>query len=154
MRNLLAVALLFLAAGSAQAGGHCIFRVHLAANMNDGDTFAQPIHSLSGKDVFIERTPWLTERDVKAFYPYKSADGSTYGALLQLDDHGRTVLDTVSLEQRGSELFVFINGRPLMEMQVDKRVSDGKLYLPAGLTQQDIRLMAKDWQLLGGHKKP
>lgn len=153
MRNLLASALLFLAVGSALAGSHCTFRVHVAANQNDGAVFAQPIRSLSGKNVFIEKTPWLSERDVKAFYPYKSPDGTTYGALLQLDDHGRTILDTLSVERRGSQLFVFVNGRPLTELQVDKRVSDGKLYLASGLTEQDIRLMAKDWKLLGGRKK-
>ena len=47
-----------------------------------------------------------------------------------LDDHGRTILDTMSIERRGSLLFVFINGRPLTELQVDRRVSDGKIYLP------------------------
>jgi hypothetical protein len=49
----------------------------------------------------------------------------TYAAPLQLDDHGRTVLDTLRLEVRGSYLFVFVNGRPLTELQVDHSVSDG-----------------------------
>lgn len=153
MRNLLACALLFLAVGTARGGAHLSFRVHLPANQNDGAVFAQPIRSLSGKNVFIEKTPWLSERDVKAFYPYKSADGASFGALLQLDDHGQTVLDTLSVERRGTQLFVFVNGRPLTELQIDKRVSDGKIYLASGLTQEDIRLMAKDWKLLGRHQK-
>ena len=153
MRNLLRSALLFLAVATAHAGGHVTFRVHLTANQNDGAVFAQPIRSLSGKNVFIQRTPWLSERDVKAFYPYKSADGASFGALLQLDDHGQTVLDTESVERRGSLLFIFVNGRPLTELRIDKRVSDGKIYLASGLTQQDIQLMAKAWKLLGRHKK-
>jgi hypothetical protein len=70
-----------------------------------------------------------------------------------LDDHGRTVLDTLSIEHRGSQLFIFINGRPLTELQVDRRVSDGKIYLPAGLTETDIKLMNKDWKLLGHTKR-
>ena len=122
------------------------------ANANDTDIFAQPVHSRTGRDVFIEKTPWLTEREVKAFYPYRAADGS-YAALLVLDDHGRTILDTMSVERRGSLLFVFVNGRPLTELQVDRRVSDGKMYLPSGLTEADIKLMNKDWKLLGGKKK-
>ncbi len=153
MRKLLAVALLFLAVGPARAASHCTFRVHIAASENDTAIFAQPIKSLSGKNVFIEKTAWLSENDVKAFYPYKSADGASFGALLQLDDHGQTVLDTLSVEKRGALLFVFVDGRPLTELQIDKRVSDGKIYLASGLTQEDIRLMAKDWKLLGGHKK-
>jgi len=147
------VALLLSFAATVEAGTrHCIFRVHVAANANDTDSFAQPVHSRTGHDVFVEKTPWLTEREVKAFYPYRAADGS-YAALLVLDDHGRTILDTMSVERRGSLLFVFINGRPLTELQVDRRVSDGKIYLPSGLTADDIKLMNKDWKLLGHPKK-
>jgi hypothetical protein len=153
MRSLVFGALCFVLAASVSAGPqHCIFRVHVAANKNDGSVFAQPIRSLSGRDVFIEKTAWLSERDVKSYYPYRAADGS-YGALLELDDHGRTVLDTLSVERRGSYLFVFLNGRPITELQVDRRVSDGKIYLASGLTDADIKLMNKDWKLIGGRKK-
>lgn len=153
MRSLLLAALCFLVAAGVEAGPqHCTFRVHVTANKNDGSVFAQPIRSISGREVFIDKTAWLSERDVKYYYPYRSADGS-YGALLELDDHGRTVLDTLSVERRGSYLFVFLNGRPITELQVDRRVSDGKIYLPSGLTEADIKLMNKDWKLIGGRKK-
>lgn len=153
MRILLIIALCFVLTAGLEAGPrHCTFRVHVAANKNDGSAFAQPIRSLSGRDVFIEKTAWLSERDVKSYYPYRAADGS-YAALLQLDDHGRTVLDTLSVERRGSYLFVFLNGRPITELQVDRRVSDGKIYLPSGLSETDIKLMNKDWKLIGGRKK-
>jgi hypothetical protein len=153
MRSLLIAALFVSLAMHADAGSkHCTFRVHVSANANDGAVFAQPIRSLVGRNVFMDKTAWLTERDVKAFYPYRAADGS-YGALLELDDHGRTVLDTLSIERRGSHLFVFVNGRPLTELQVDRRVSDGKMYLASGLTEADIKLMNKDWKLLGRKKK-
>ncbi|MEO5754416.1 MAG: hypothetical protein ABIR38_06885 [Chthoniobacterales bacterium] len=153
MRSLLIGALVFgLVAGAEAKPRHCTFRVHVAANENDGSTFAQPIQSLSGRNVFIERMAWLSERDVKRFYPYRAADGS-YAALLELDDHGRTVLDTLSVEQRGKLLFVFLNDRPITELQVDRRVADGKIYLASGLTEEDIKLMNKDWKLIGGKKK-
>ena len=83
---------------------------------------------------------------------YPAANG-TYGALLQLDEHGRVVLDTLSVERRGSLLFVFINGRPITELEIDKRVSDGKIYIPSGLTSADIELMKKDWRLIGQRKR-
>lgn len=153
MRTLLAAALIFsLGAGAAEAGGHCIFRVHIEANSRDGEVFAQPIRSLTGRDVFIERTAWLSEGDVKRYYPYRAADG-TYAALLELDDHGRTVLDTLSVEHRGALLYVFINGRPLTELQIDRRIKDGRIYLASGLTEADIKLMNKDWKLIGVRKK-
>jgi hypothetical protein len=153
MRSLLIIALCFGFAARMEAEArHCTLRVYVAANANDGSVFAQPIRSSSGRNVFIEKTAWLSERDVKSYYPYRAVDGS-YAALLQLDDHGRTVLDTLSVERRGSYLFVFLNGRPLTELQIDRRVSDGQIYLASGLTEADIRLMNRDWKLIGGRKK-
>jgi len=153
MRSLLRAAMAVFLVSSAEAGAqHCIFRVHLEAKAQDGSVFAQPLRSLTGRSVFIEKMPWITERDVRKFYPYRAADGS-HAALLQLDDHGRTVLDTLSVEHRGSYLYVFLNGRPLTEFQIDRRVSDGRIYLPSGLTETDIKLMNKDWKLIGGKRR-
>jgi hypothetical protein len=132
---------------------HCIFRVHVQGNPQDTAIFSTSVRAqLSGKEVAIEKTPWISERDVIAFSPYPAANG-TYGALFQLDEHGRVVLDTLSVERRGSLLFVFINGRPITELAIDKRVSDGKIYIASGLTAADINLMKKDWRLLGQRKR-
>lgn len=106
----------------------------------------------SGKDVAIQKTPWITEHDVRAFSPYPAQDG-TFGALFQLDEHGGVVLNTLSVERRGGFLFVFINGRMITELQIDKRVSDGKIYIPSGLTPEDIELMKKRWRLIGQRKR-
>src|SRR5213596_149772 len=130
---------------------HCTFRVHAQANPRDTEVFSTSARTqFSGKDGAIEKMPWISERDVTAFSPYPAPNG-TYGALIQLDEHGRTVLDTLSIERRGSFLFVFINGRFITELQIDKRVSDGKIYIPSGLTTADIDLMKKDWH--SGQKK-
>jgi hypothetical protein len=132
---------------------HCIFRVHAEANPNDTATFSTSVRaSFSGKQVAIERMPRLSERDVVAFYPYSAGDGN-YGALFQLDEHGRLALDALSIERRGSLLFVLINGRSITELQIDRRVSDGRIYIASGLTQSDIDLMKKDWRLIGQQKR-
>jgi hypothetical protein len=62
------------------------------------------------------------------------------------------VLDTLSVEHRGGLLFVFVNGRLVTALQIDKRVSDGKIYIPSGLTAADIELMKKSWGPIGQHK--
>jgi len=132
---------------------HCTFRVHAQANPQDTDVFSMSARARSsGKDIAIQKLPWITERDVVAFAPYQAQNG-TYGALFQLDDHGRVVLDTLSVEHRGGFLFVFINGRMVTDLQIDKRVSDGKIYVPSGLTAADIELMKKDWRLIGQRKR-
>jgi hypothetical protein len=143
----------FLAISATGKDRHCTFRVHAEANPNDTAIFSSSIRALfSGKQVAIERMPRLSERDVVAFYPYPTADGS-YGALFQLDDHGQLALDALSIERRGSLLFVLINGRAITELQIDRRVSDGRIYIASGLTKADIDLMKKDWRLIGQRKR-
>ena len=132
---------------------HCMVRLHVEANLRDTTVFATSVPAkFSGKDIAIERTPRISEQDVVAFYPYTAADKS-YGALIQLDDHGCIALDSLSIERRGGLVFVFINGRPITELQIDQRVSDGKIYIASGLTAADIALMKKDWRLIGQRKK-
>jgi hypothetical protein len=132
---------------------HRIFRLHPEANPKDTTSFASSVPALfSGKPVAIERMPRLSERHVIAFYPYSASDGS-YGALFQLDEHGRLALDTLSIERRGRLLFVLINSRLVSELQIDKRVSDGRIYIASGLTKADIESMKKDWRLIGEKKK-
>ena len=132
---------------------HCTFRVHAQANPHDTDIFSMPAGATSsGKDIAIQKMAWITEHDVMAFSPYPASDG-TLGALFQLDDHGRTVLDTLSIEHRGGFLFVFINGRMITGLQIDKRVSDGKIYIPSGLTAADVELMKKQWPPRGERKR-
>lgn len=143
----------FLAISATGKERHCTFRVHAEANPNDTAIFSSSIRALfSGKQVAIERMPRLSERDVVAFYPYPAADGS-YGALFQLDDHGQLALDALSIERRGSLLFVLINGRAITELQIDRRVSDGQIYIASGLTKADIDLMKKDWRLIGQRRR-
>jgi hypothetical protein len=154
MKSIFASLILALFAASvAGKDRHCTFRVHAEANSNDTATFSSSVRALfSAKQVAIERMPRLSERDVVAFYPYPAGEGN-YGALFQLDDHGRLALDALSIERRGSLLFVLINGRPITELQIDRRVSDGRIYIASGLNNADIELMKKDWRLIGQQRK-
>src|SRR5207244_5613035 len=114
------------------------FRVHAEVKLRDTDVFSTSVRvRFCGKDISIEKVHCVSERDVTAFFPYPAQDG-TYRALIQLDEHGRVVLDSLSVQRRGGFLFVLINGRLVTELEIDKRVSDGKIYVPSGLTAADI----------------
>jgi len=155
MRSLAACALLaLLSPASLEAKKpHCTVRAHVEGNVNDGAVFSTQLRSsATGKKIVIQKVPTISERDVMAFRPYQAADGS-FGVLLQLDDHGKLALDTLSVERRGTFLYIFINGRPAAELQIDRRVSDGRLYIASGLTKADIELMQKDWPAIGQAKK-
>jgi hypothetical protein len=155
MRSLVACLLLALlsAPGAEAKKPRATVRAHLEANAHDGEAFSTKMRSaITGKNIVIEKVPTISERDVVAFYPYP-AEGGTYGVLFQLNDHGKLALDTLSVERRSRFLYIFVNGRPAAELQIDRRVSDGKLYIASGLTQADIVLMKKEWRLIGERKK-
>jgi hypothetical protein len=140
------LALLLSLPGAEAKSHHCVFRVHAEANAHDSASFAASVVAgTSGKQVTIERIASISENDVIAFSAYQAPDG-TFGALLRLDEHGRVVLDALSVERRGTLLFIFMNGRQITELQVDKRVSDGQIYIPSGLTPADLKVMKKDWK--------
>ncbi|MDQ3117996.1 MAG: hypothetical protein M3Q89_00245 [Verrucomicrobiota bacterium] len=128
-------------------------RAHVEGNENDGAVFSTQLRSpATGKNVTIEKIPTISERDVAAFYPVPAADGSL-GVLFKLSDHGKLALDTLSLEKRGTYLYIFVNGRPSAELQIDRRITDGQLFVPTGLRPADIELMKKEWRLIGQKKK-
>ena len=80
----LIVALLVVSA--TRKDRHCTLGVHAEANPNDTATFPSFVSaSLSGKQVAIERIPWLSEHDVVVYYPYEVGSGN-YGALFQLNE--------------------------------------------------------------------
>jgi hypothetical protein len=144
---------LLLPAASEARKPRCTLRVHLEGNARDTDVFSSQIVSpATGKKVVIQKAPAISERDVVAFAPYQAADGSL-AVLFELDDHGKLALDTLSVERRGTYLYIFVNGRPMAELLIDRRVSDGKLYIASGLTEQDMALMKKEWRRIGQRKK-
>ena len=145
--------LLLAAEPSLAKNRHCMLRVHTEANPADTEVFSTSVRAkLSGKEVAIEKVARITENDVQGYYPYPLGNGQ-FGVLLQLDEHGRVALDALSVERRGGFLFVFINGRAITELQIDKRVTDGQLYIPSGLTSVDIELMKRDFKLIGQKKR-
>jgi hypothetical protein len=138
---------------AAAKSRHCTVRVHAQTDARDGSVFATPVTTpLTGKNVFIEKIPTISERDIAAFRQYPASEGS-FGVLFQLNDHGRLALETISMEHRGSTLLVFVNGRPVTELMVDRRVADGKLYIPSGLTAADVEGIKKDWPEIGASKR-
>lgn len=130
----------------------CTLRVHGEANVNDGSVFATPVTTpITGKNIYIEKIPTVSERDVAAFRSYPAANGG-FGAVLQFDEHGRLALETLSIQKPGSTVVVLINGRAAAELLVDRRVSDGQIYIASGLTAIDIESMRKSWPQIGAKK--
>jgi len=144
MKAALLAALIGMATSlAAEAKQYSSFRAHVEANASNGPVFSDQLR-LFGRTVTLEKIPTLSEQDVTRFQSYRAKDGS-YGVLFELNPHGQLSLDTLSVEHRGRSLFIFVNGRAITELQIDRRITDGKIYIPSGLSANDIELLKKDW---------
>lgn len=139
--------------GSAKKPTQAVVRFHTEANARDTDTFSTPVifHN-PPRQAFIQKVAVISERNILAYYPFEASDG-TMGAAFKLDELGRIQLDTLSVDHRGSSIMAFVNGRQVIDMVIDKRVSDGIITIPSGLSPVDIARFKKEFKLLGGKKR-
>ena len=136
------------AAGSKHRDPTIAIRFHAQVNTYD-PTFAAMVKiGNPPRQIIVEKNPSISERDIIAFYPFKAADGS-YAAEIQLDRNGAVVLQSLSTEKRGQIILVAVNARPVVPLTADKTITDGMIYIPSGLTLDEIHAMGASFSLIG-----
>ena len=128
-------------------------RFHLETNGAAGPPFAVPVKFTNPpREGFMSNVPAVSERNILAIFPTPAPDG-TWGCAFKLDPAGRIAVETMSRESRGSSLVAFISTKggshQVMDLIVDRPVSDGILYLPRGLTPLEIAALRKKFKVLG-----
>lgn len=152
-RLLLLLPLAFFSTAAAKKQPGVTVRFHTETNAHDTSSFAIPVTlKYPPREVYIDKLPAITEREIVAIYPFPAADG-TMGCAFKLDDHGTIELDTLSVEKRGTSLVAVVNGRQVTDMQIDRRVSDGIVTIPNGLAPEEIMLFQRKYKLLGSARK-
>ena len=136
------------AAGSKRRDPSIAIRFHTEVSTFDPSfaakvTAGNPPHSL-----IVEKIPSLSERDITSFYPYKAADG-TFSAAFQFDPHGAAVLEALSAQNRGRYIVAAVNARPVALLAIDKKISDGIIYIPSGLTLEEVHKLGESFSLMG-----
>lgn len=115
-----------------------VLTVHTEMSANDSEKFARPIELLHAKrTAYISVGPELSDRDVFDVIPFDAKDG-TKGAYLRLSPGGRIRLEGISQSNLGKALVVFIQGRQVVDLYIDRRIDDGILPVPSGLTEAEI----------------
>ena len=132
-------------------------RFFAEANQRDGEPFSKPVTMhFPERQAYIEKIPSISERSIKAMYPFQATDG-TWGASFLLDNKGRIDLEVVSTERRGSSMVVFVVTKKgvhqVIDMIIDKPVRDGIISIPRGLTELEIAALTKVYPIIGKGKK-
>lgn len=145
----LAVAVLaLLCLGAAKKPPMVDVRIHALGTAAEAPTFAIPATLLNGSPVFLARMPLLSQREIKAIYPFVAADGS-HGTYLKVDNHGSRLLHQHTMSRRGELLVVLVNGRQVSNLLVDRPIEDGIVSIPRGLTADDIALLTSVFPVIG-----
>jgi hypothetical protein len=128
-------------------------RFHSEANRNDTSSFAKPIKlAYAQREVHINRIPEFSERNIKAIFPWKTADG-TWGCAFKLNESGRIRLETISSDNKGAAMVAFIgtkNGmHQVIDMVIDKPITDGIVAIPRGITDVEMLVLRNQFKVLG-----
>ncbi len=108
----------------------------------EGPRVVQPV-PLGTEKIWVRKLPLLTQKNIKAFYPFAADDG-TMGVALRVDESGwRNVREAGSLDL-GKRLLVMVNGRVVQTLKVDNPKKDDKIVVIwRGLTQQEVAVLRK-----------
>jgi hypothetical protein len=141
-------------------------RFHPEANPQDGSSFVMPVKlQYQRRDAHLARVPAFSERQITAIYPFPSASNDgTWGCTFVLDVQGRIRLETMSTEQLGTALVLFIGTKTgqhqVIDMLIDRPVTNGMITVPRGMTQTEVEVLKLQFPVLGeekgkkGKKKP
>lgn len=136
------------AAGSKRRDPNIAIRFHSEVSTYDPSFAARVMAGNPPRQLLVEKIPSISERDIVGFYPYKAADG-TFSAAFQLDPHGTAVLETISAQNRGKFIVAAVNARPVALLAVDKKITDGIIFIPYGLTLDEVHKLGESFSLMG-----
>ena len=128
-------------------------RFYIQTSPNDSDSFSTAVTLLNGQQTTVDDIAAISERDIVSILPFAAADGSG-GCGFFLDDHGTIALDSLSSAKRGTLLIATIDGVQLADILIDRRITDGFVQIPAGITTDQMKELLKKFPVSGGRKKP
>ena len=114
------------------------WRVHLQV-AGDGMPRSQAIPLILTKppeQIFIKAISELSERDIFDVRGFPAND--SFGMVVRLNPHGTHVLDSITLQNQGQIMVVFLNGRIVYSPVIDQRIPNGELVIPRGIMPDEI----------------
>ncbi|MDP9291529.1 MAG: hypothetical protein M3O82_04090 [Verrucomicrobiota bacterium] len=154
VRRIVLVVVAFSLVAGAKKQPKTTVRFFTESSVHDSAVFGNPVQLRNPDRVtYISKIPAISERDIAGVFPFPAADG-TAGCAFQLDEHGTIMLDTLSVEKRGTTLLAMVNGRRVIDILIDKRVADGLVTIPRGLAALEIDQLVKAFPVIGGKKAP
>lgn len=137
LRRLLPLLALCLVAAAKTQPEEVKVRFYTEGVAGDVNTNPDPVYLVDPtRKIYRSKIASISEHEITSIYPFQTTDGSI-GCVFILNSAGRAALDALSIEKRGSTLTAEVNGRMIINLAIDRRVSDGILVIPHGMTPQE-----------------
>ncbi len=149
-RRLLLIPLLGLCClGMGRKKPDLSIRFYTETSPNDSGAFATRVMLLNGQPTYVDQIAAISEHDIAGVYPFPAPDGSA-GCAFKLDARGTIALDTLSVTKKGTILVAAIDGRQVVDILIDQRVTDGIVTIANGITLDEVKAMEKQFPVIGG----
>ena len=148
MRSVAAAILLLVAAPLLAGDGkqsHSI-SFHSEGSASDGESRVFP-YRIGAEQKFFRLSPDVTHINFKAFAPFRSEDGGSFGAAFFLDSSGAQRPMQVSSARQGAYLLSVIDGVPNDFVLIDKPIRDGVLILWSGMNNVHLEFLQDELKL-------
>lgn len=118
-----------------------MLRVHVQTTVQGAPgTQSLPVTIINPtRQIMVRALPEVTERDIDRVESTEADSG--LALRITFNEHGRTVLNTVTLENQGKIMVVFLNGRAIYAPVIDKVIADGVLIIPRGVAPEEVPLL-------------
>jgi hypothetical protein len=124
-----------LAAGlliSAGKNPTYLISFHEEGAAEDGAKRVKPIEVL-GENRYFKTSPTLTQNNVTQYWPFRSQDGQTWGAVFWLNDSGGRALQRIGAANRGQLLAAAVDRVPVDILYIDAQPTDSRIVIWKGL---------------------
>ncbi len=153
MRKALPILLAFAAILSVHAAEDQItITLNPEAGPQEGSQFVAPVTLINPPlQTFIRRVPITNHRDIVAFYPFRAADGSLGPISSWITTAGPRSSSTPSRRWTRWRVFM-VNGRPACAVKISKKIIDGIITMPGGMTPKEVVLLETKYPTIGQEK--
>ena len=126
---------------------------HIEGQQLEGPKIVQPIKlGNPPKTFYFRRSPDLTQRHVKGYYPFLANDGSSFGAAFKLNQNGSDALNTLSTVGQHRRLLTVMDAEPVDYIVLNEPITDGYIVVWGGLTKADLAKFDKEFERIQPEK--
>lgn len=128
--------------------------VHIETAASDNPKMIVP-QEIGGQQRYFMRSPEVSGKDLESFAPFPSDVPGEYGIVFTMKPGSVGRIAAVTNVNQGRWMITQLNGRVVDGVIIDKQISDGRVVVWSGVTQQDIKLLDQDFPRTGetGKKK-